>query len=41
MKKVKTNNTLNKQLSEEHEHESKNISKCTLILSYAEKKGVR
>ena len=41
MKKVKTNNSPNKQLSEEHEHESKNSSKCTLILPYAEKKNVR
>ena len=39
MRQVKNNNTLNKQLSEEHKYESKNISKCTLILPYAGKKG--
>ena len=39
MKQVKDNNTLNEQLSEEHEYESENISKCTLMLPYAGEKG--
>ena len=38
MKQVKNNNTLNKQLSKEHENESKN-SKCTLNLPCAGEKG--